>query len=886
MPSFLLANVQSIANKIDDFHTVIRSNNIDIACLTESWLNNCVPAEATEFEGYTTYRHDRQDGRQGGGVMCVIKECISSTRLHHLETPDVESLWLLVRLTKMPRKISHIAVGIIYHPPTANNATTVNHILTSLDKISQDHPYAGIMLLGDFNRMRDSAVLSYPLKQLVKVSTRKANILDKIYTNINNQYNKPLAWPPIANSDHNTILMFPSRHWTDPRDLTTTFVLTRSKDHNSKIMLAHELEKFNWTELYRLDSCEAKLLYFNSTIHYLLDKYLPLRLVKKHIGDKPWIDENFKALIRRRQYAWTHKNMAEYRQYRNKVQRAARSLRAKYYRRQAQGIRKCNPRKWWQEVKRITNQSASHPLDAMADLFDGDTCRLANEINVFMQSVSSDLKAINPDLLPKPDDVCPDEFIIEPYAVERKLSKVDARKSSGPDDIPNWFIKEFSVWLAEPLSAIFNASVRQGTVPQCWKTANVVPLPKVNPPKVISKDLRPISLTPTLSKVLESFVGSWIMNTIVEKLDTRQYGCIKGRSTTHELVDIIQHWQQALDKEQSVRALFIDFAKAFDHVDHTIVVNKLHSLGVPNTLLRWLCSFLSNRLQRVKLSQVFSDWIELTGGMPQGSWLGPLIFITLIDDLSAQCLVHKYVDDTTLSELLTRGSTSAMAERLQEVLNWSNQNMMNINYGKTKEMLLGSIRKDTIPYLIDNNNEAIERVTVFKLLGLTIDKNLKWNSHVNSICTKASSRLFFLKQLKRSSVTVDDLLYFYCTVVRPILEYACPVWHSSLTKELSDCIERIQKRAMYIIFGAGKYNDTIQKHNIDTLHDRREMLCKKFFIPILSPNNCLHYLLPEPRDIDVTIKLRNANVFIPETARTNRFKNSFIQYGLEHYQQT
>ena len=165
-----------------------------------------------------------------------------------------------------------------------------------------------------------------------------------------------------------------------------------------------------------------------------------------------------------------------------------------------------------------------------------------------------------------------------------------------------------------------------------------------------------------------------------------------------------------------------------------------------------------------------------------------------------------------------------------------------------------------------------------------IYSNLKWSSHVNSICTKASSRLYFLKQLKRSSVTVDDLLYFYCTVVRPVLEYACPVWHSSLTKELSDCIERIQKRAMYIIFGAGKYNDTIQKHNIDTLDDRREMLCKKFFITILSPTNCLHYLLPEPRDIDVTIKLRNANVFIPETARTNRFKNSLIQYGLEHYQ--
>ena len=300
----------------------------------------------------------------------------------------------------------------------------------------------------------------------------------------------------------------------------------------------------------------------------------------------------------------------------------------------------------------------------------------------------------------------------------------------------------------------------------------------------------------------------------------------------------------------------------------------------------WLCSFLSKRLQRVKLSQVFSEWIQLTGGMPQGSWLGPLIFITLIDDLSAQCLVHKYVDDTTLSEFLTRDISSAMTERLQEVLDWSKQNMMNINYGKTKEMLIGPIKNDNIPHLINSNSEAIERVTVFKLLGLTIDNNLKWNSHVNSICAKASSRIYFLKQLKRSGVSADDLLYFYSTVVRPILEYACPVWHSSLTKELSECIERVQKRSVYVIFGAGKYNDIIIKHNIDTLYDRREMLCQKFFFTILSPTNCLHYLLPEARDNDVTTKLRNAKVFIPELSRTNRLKNSFIQHGLEHYQQT
>ena len=256
---------------------------------------------------------------------------------------------------------------------------------------------------------------------------------------------------------------------------------------------------------------------------------------------------------------------------------------------------------------------------------------MANEINNYLQSVSSDLQPLNSNLIPPASDDCPTEYIIEPYEVERKLSQVAAKKSSGPDEIPNWFLQEFSAFLAEPVCAIFNASIREGHVPDLWKMANVVPIPKTHPPKDITTDLRPISLTPTLSKVLESFVGPWIMQQIADKLDDRQYGCIKGRSTTHELVELLHHWQQALDREESIRVLFIDYAKAFDHVDHSVVIKKLINLGVPDILIRWICSFLQNRQQRVKLSDVFSDWITLKGAMPQGT------FSSMIYPLAVSC---------------------------------------------------------------------------------------------------------------------------------------------------------------------------------------------------------------------------------------------------------
>jgi len=161
-----------------------------------------------------------------------------------------------------------------------------------------------------------------------------------------------------------------------------------------------------------------------------------------------------------------------------------------------------------------------------------------------MQSVSADLKPLDTDLIPDVSDACPLEYIIDPSEVESKLSQIDARKSSGPDELPNRFLKEFSVFLAEPVCLILNASIREGEVPSVWKRANVVPAPKMCPPIAISTDIRPISLTPTLSKKMESFIGQWVLQHISSKPDARQFGCLKGKSTTHELVDLL-FWKPA-----------------------------------------------------------------------------------------------------------------------------------------------------------------------------------------------------------------------------------------------------------------------------------------------------------------------------------------------------
>ena len=181
--------------------------------------------------------------------------------------------------------------------------------------------------------------------------------------------------------------------------------------------------------------------------------------------------------------------------------------------------------------------------------------------------------------------------------------------------------------------------------------------------------------------------------------------------------------------------------------------------------------------------------------MAQGSYLGPLTFIILIDSLKSACLTHKFIDDTTLSEILDRRSTSMMQQFVDELIEWSRQHAMSVNGRKTKEMLIGPIcKKPPPPLTLDG--AVIDRVKTFKLLGVHVSDDLKWLHHIDAICSKAVSRLHFLKLLARSSASLEDLVCFYTSVVRPILEYACPVWHSSLTVAQADALESIQKRAM------------------------------------------------------------------------------------------
>jgi len=193
----------------------------------------------------------------------------------------------------------------------------------------------------------------------------------------------------------------------------------------------------------------------------------------------------------------------------------------------------------------------------------------------------------------------------------------------------------------------------------------------------------------------------------------------------------------------------------------------------------------------------------------------------MINDLTSPLELHKFVDDCTLPEIINQSDTSIMQQEMDSVDSWSSLNHMVITTKKTKEILIGSIQKNPPP-LLQLDGQSVERVTSYKLLGLHVTDSLQWNEHVSSLCSRVAQRLHFLQQLKCASMSSNDLLYYYQSVVRPVTEYACVVWHTSLTQEQTKQLESIQKRAMTIIFSTNSGDLPRALVTVPSLAERRE----------------------------------------------------------------
>ncbi|CAB4003563.1 Hypothetical predicted protein, partial [Paramuricea clavata] len=283
------------------------------------------------------------------------------------------------------------------------------------------------------------------------------------------------------------------------------------------------------------------------------------------------------------------------------------------------------------------------------------------------------------------------------------------------------------------------SSFDEQALPASWKYANVTPLPKTKPVTIIAKHIRPISLTPTLSKLAEDFiVRNYVGPAILEIIDPNQFGAVPKSSTTQALISMIHTWASATDGTGAL----LDYRKAFDLIDHRIPVDKILSLRMPRGVARWVCDSLLNRFQRVKLSNdCFSEWGAVSSGVPQGTKLGPSLFLLMINDLNPpDAHSWKHVDDTTLAEVVPRNDQTNIQNAVTEVEKWSNINNLQLNAYKCKEMVIDFKKVKLMFDTITVNCKELELVSSAKVLGVTISNSLQWVDHTNNVIKKANKR--------------------------------------------------------------------------------------------------------------------------------------------------
>ena len=468
---------------------------------------------------------------------------------------------------------------------------------------------------------------------------------------------------------------------------------------------------------------------------------MPLKVVKLHVDHTPWMTPYLKDLIRKRQKALKENNTSLFKIYHNKVNSERKAAKSKYYQSKVEHLKDTDPKKWWSICKKISgmskaNTSIGNKLLETESPSTNSKIKLANDINsAFLEPLQSYSK-LSPSSKTAVTDHPVPHVTIE--SVERKLRTIKEFKAPGPDDIPNWLLKNFSYLLAEPICYLINSSYQKQCLPTIWKKANVIPLPKNPHIQEFNKDLRPISLTPTLSKIAEDYVvQEHVKPAVLKHVRSDQYGCVPLSSTIHALIYLMHHWLEATDVMSSeVRVILMDYKKAFDLIDHNLLMSKLKSYEINPYILNWIHDFLGDRKQRVKLeNDIISSWSGVLAGVPQGSKLGPWLFLVMINDLEIKSSSGNaiFVDDTTSFEIVRNLGESTAQVIVNEITNWSNQNKFQVQPRKCKELRISFKHAPSVFSDLYINGTPIEVVDSFQVLGLTIQSNLKWDQQVEKI---------------------------------------------------------------------------------------------------------------------------------------------------------
>ncbi|MES9905404.1 MAG: reverse transcriptase family protein [Sedimenticola sp.] len=845
-------NIQGLVGKIDDLKVILsQENNVHMLGVSESNLKAHHPASSFSIPGYQKqFRRDREGA--GGGLLVYVRDDVSCTRKIDLESKEIDCIWTEI----YPKNNKSFLVGHFYREPSAKTVWT-EHFENNIEKVLEHQQE--FYVLGDFNKNLlnkhiktnwYNVIESLGITQIIKCPTRitdqSQTLLDHIYCSSEaNVVN--VSVPKLGLSDHFPIFFTRKINANVSKSSVHKTITYRSFNNFNEESFISDLNSVPWQTAFVFDDTSDILDSWCKLFMDIVDKHVPQKEHRvKHTNQPQWLNPEILDAIKMRDRLKAAGN-DEHKIWRNKVINLIKQSKKQLY--QTQLDKKNNPNAIWIFFNAFgAGKKGSSPQNINCLLNDGNTIEnpqdIANIFNEFFVNIAAKIKepihhSHHENLSRFCDDKIPadsyfDIPLINNEYVEKTLKDIDTTKATGLDNIGPRLLKVAAQSISDSLTRIINHSITTSNFPDKWKEAKVTPLHKSGSCFDVN-NFRPISILPTLSKVFEKHVHNSLMLYLsnFNLLCKTQSGFRQGHSCETALVGMIDRFLTALDNGSLIGMVMVDFKKAFDLVDHDVLLNKLKIYKLSENALKWFNTYLKNRKQKVKIGNSMSEDKTVLCGVPQGSILGPLLFLMFINDLPLYTNVSTdlYADDTTLYNI--NKSKDEIERNLQNGLNsldlWCKNNGMLLNTAKTKVMLITTRQKrnvmanDNLSLMYKDDN--LQMTMHDKVLGVHVNNNLTWTNHINMLSKKISTNIWLLSKIKEY-LPLSYRVTYYKAFIQPHIDFCNVVWGSTSVSNINR-ISRLQKRACKTMFGYNVDNISEQMKLVNILSVEERILLRK-----------------------------------------------------------
>lgn len=907
-------NVRGVRTKTLQFSKNLLTVDYDLLFITETWLIDSVLDSELTDSRYHLFRRDRKSDAHGG-IMVLCKVGLNARARPEWERRhfDVECLWISID-GRAINSDKDLHVGLVYMPPGNQLPQRVTKLNEWVSEVAALVPNDYFMILGDFNlyniKWNESLDPEHlkkgtsefqtagtnlinltnmlGLSQFSNYLNASGNTLDLVFSNFHVVVNKCLN--PLVTEDSN--------HVTLDIDASDIKVKPLAKVPHMKYLFrkANYVEineaftSLDWSILNQGTVDDAVSIFYDK-VNSIISKYVPQATVNGSNHFPVWYtkalininNEKNKVHARWKRY----KNPLDYDEFsllRTRFKNIEATCYLDYISRTEDAI-KSNPKLLWSYVNAKRKSATGYPSSmSYRSKTVTDSVDILESFNSFFQNMfvqPANYYPADMSINSSSSQDTVNTIVISEEQILKLLRKLDTKKGAGSDRIHPFFIMKCSDTLFKPITIIFNRSIKEGVFPCVWKEAHIVPLHKKGS-KMNVENYRPISILNVLSKCFERIIYDTIYPVIRHGIPEQQHGFVKGRSTTTNLSLFISDVLSGMESRAQVDVIYTDFEKAFDRVDHVILLRKLHELGIQGDLLRWMKSYVSNRRQAVVIGGARSNFIYVPSGVPQGSLLGPLLYLAYLYDIGT-CFKHAkfllFADDKKIYyNVRSIDDCIHIQNDLDRLSTYYLNNRISVNVGKCMHVCF-TRSNDPISYTYKINNHTIEKVNSVRDLGVLLDHKLTFSTHIEYIINRAYKNLGFIMRVTAPFKSTSCLKILYYAYIRSVLEYCSTVWNPQYVT-YDNAIESIQRKFVkYLNFRSSmtyeSYDSSCRVHGLMSLRNRRTVqdmallhdACTGFLDCSSLLNKMLTLRSPNYRT-------RHTQLFFVPTHRTNYAANS------------